>query len=438
MISKTCTRCGQDKPLSEFKSDSRRAGGKAASCKACNTGVGFVAAGELSDLGLYDQARALLAQAKAVDEVKAIQDKAAALREYARRAADRTLLIDATEIIFDAERKMGEMLIAQRQTVGFNCGSRGQLRGRDESGTTVSEAPVDERPKLAEVGITHKHSSRAQRLAALSPKDYQARIDAWRAEVAAGQVRVTVDLMKIGAEQQQREARRKLAIDLSNATAALASGRRYPAIYFDPPWKRKQGITDRSYENHYPTMTWDEIIEWARSMRDRLLDDAWGFMWIPRAHLLALHPAECLARNEDGELIAVTVKIPLAWAVADAMGFDAYSTCFVWTKTDEEHPDDIGSGILVRDQDEILLMFKKGRGLPKPASNEVEGSNHRERSKPLGHSRKPQFYREMIARMVGEGVPVLECFARHDEQFPLPEKWDAWGNQAQPQQEEVA
>jgi N6-adenosine-specific RNA methylase IME4 len=148
--------------------------------------------------------------------------------------------------------------------------------------------------------------------------------------------------------------------------------------------------------------------------------------------MLALHPVTYKIDIGGGKIIDVDVPTPLAWAVARALGADAYSTCFIWTKTNEEYPDDIGAGILVRDQDEVLLMFKKGRGLPKPKSSEIFGSNYRERSKPLGHSRKPQFYREMIAKMVGHGVPVLECFARHDERFPLPEGWDSWGNEAQP------
>lgn len=36
MAEKTCSRCHQSKPLSEFKSDSRKPDGKASSCKACN------------------------------------------------------------------------------------------------------------------------------------------------------------------------------------------------------------------------------------------------------------------------------------------------------------------------------------------------------------------------------------------------------------------
>ena len=237
--------------------------------------------------------------------------------------------------------------------------------------------------------------------------------------------------------EEGRQARRELAQNLSDKAAELTGTRLYPCIYFDPPWRRKQGTTDRSYENHYPTMDWDEILAWASSLRGRLLDDAWGFMWIPRAHLLALHPVSYTVEIDDGSRHDIKIKLPLAWAVARAMGFEAYSSSFVWTKTDEDHPDDIGSGLLVRDQDELLLMFRKGRGLPKPKTTEIFGSNHRERSRPLGHSRKPQFYRDMIAAMTG-GVPVLECFARHDAQFPLPPNWDAWGNEASPVQQEAA
>jgi N6-adenosine-specific RNA methylase IME4 len=182
-------------------------------------------------------------------------------------------------------------------------------------------------------------------------------------------------------------------------------------------------------------MTWDEILIWAASMREYLLDDAWGFMWMPRAHLLALHPVEYQMQTPAGEMWGASIPTPLSWAIARAMGFTGYSTCFDWTKTDEEHPDDIGMGILVRDQDELLLLFKKGRGCAKPARNEIFGSNHRERSKPLGHSRKPQHYREMIAKMVGDGVTVLECFVRHDERFPMPPGWDSMGNESQPKQQ---
>jgi len=209
--------------------------------------------------------------------------------------------------------------------------------------------------------------------------------------------------------------------------------RKFACVYADPAWSRKAGITDRSYENHYPTMTWDQIL--AMPIKNLLLPDAWVFLWMPRAHLLALHKVRREVVLDDGEVREAEIELPLAWAIASAWGCGAYSTCFIWTKTDEGNPDDQGLGLIVRDQDEVLCLFKRGRGLPKPSSTEKFGSNHRERSKPLGHSRKPEHYRRMISTMVGADrhghpVPVLELFARVDAEHPLPPRWEAWGNQA--------
>ncbi len=372
----------------------------------------------------YEAACRALADAVSVDEVMQIRDAAEMHAAAARIANNRQLEMQAVELRMRGTRKLGEIIGKQKEIDGLNKGGR--------PSKTPSQAEGVSAPKLQELGISHKLSHQAQKLAAVPEKEFESLVDTWRAESQVLDGRLTTDLMRIGAEQRQREARRDLQKELSDKTFELTGTRRYAAIYFDAPWRRKQGITDRSYENHYPTMTWDEIVAWATSMRARLLDDAWGFMWIPRAHAFALHPVTYEIVIDDGTVHDVEIKTPLGWAIARAMGFDAFSTCFVWTKTDEDHAEDAGMGILVRDQDELLLMFKKGRGNAKPASNEVHTSNHRERSRPLGHSRKPQHYREMIAKMVGEGVPVLECFARHNDQFPLPPAWDSWGNQAKP------
>ncbi len=372
----------------------------------------------------YEAACRALAEAVSVDEVIQIRDAAEMHAAAARIAGNRQLEMQAVELRMRGTRKLGEIIAKQKEAEGLNRG------GRPSSKTPSATEGVFV-PRLEELGVTHRLSHQAQKLAAVPAQEFEGLVETWRAESHALDGRLTTDLLRVGAEQRQREARRNLQKALSEKSLELTGERRYAAIYFDPPWQRKQGLTDRSYENHYPTMTWDEIVAWARLMRDRLLEDSWGFMWIPRAHAFALHPVTYEIVIDDGSVHDVEIKIPLGWAIARALGFDAYSTCFVWTKTDEEHSDDAGMGILVRDQDELLLMFKKGRGNAKPASHEVFGSNHRERSRPLGHSRKPQHYREMIARMVGDGVPVLECFARHDEQFPLPASWDAWGNEAQ-------
>ena len=389
---KTCTRCNQAKPLDNFKTDSRKPDGKASSCKACNTAVGYIATGTLAELGLYDQARALLAKAKAVDEVKTILDKTAALKEYARRAADRSLEIDATEIRFFAERRMGEMLIAQKETVGFNVGTRGQLKGKNPaSGEAEKEAPDDQRPTLADVGISSKLSSHAQKMAAVPEGEFQARVDAWRDEMAAGQTRVTMDLMKIGEEAQKKERRETRERVLGGIQLALPD-KKFGVIVSDPEWRfepysRDTGM-DRAADNHYSTSTTDVIA--ARPVADIAAPDCVLFLW------------------------ATVPMLPDALRVMDAWGFE-YKSSFVWVK------DRLGTGYWNRNQHELLLIGTRGNP-PAPAPGT------RERSvieAPVGaHSEKPDIVLEYIEGWYPT-LPKIELNARRARAG-----WTAWGLEA--------
>ena len=357
----------------------------------------------------YEVARAALAEAVRVDEVKVIRDKAVAIEAYARQARDRQLEADCVELRERATRRLGELLAAAK--------AEGRIsQGQPPKNSTGAEG--FSRVRLAEMGIDHKLSSQAQRKARVPEAEFEATLERMRAEVATG--RSPADAIRAKERDDYRTNARALAGELSETTALSPGGRKFPCIYADPGWKRKAGFGNRAYENHYATMSWDEIM--ALPVAQRLLPDAWVFIWLPRAHLLALHPVEI-----DTPIGRVTVKLPLAWAIARAWGCDDYSTCFIWTKTDDEHPDDHGTGLIVWDQDEILCLFKRGRGLPMPAGAEKVGSNHRER--PGAHSAKPAFYRDMISAMTG-GVPVLELFAREDDEHPLPANFFTWGNQS--------
>jgi hypothetical protein len=374
---------------------------------------------DMTGLAKYEAAERALADADTVDEVLEIRNQAEAWRAYAKQAKNRDLEVKAARIRFRAERRLGEMLLASDLAKG----------GRPKEKTCSDQEQVlDAPPTLAEAGIDRKLSSRAQRVATMDSAEFERALAQHAEEMRAGQGRVAMDLLKIGAEEKGRERRRDLAQVLSDVTAELPSGRQFPCAYIDCPWERKGGIGNRAYENHYPTMRWSEILTFLRGARDALLPDAWAFFWIPRAHLLALVETEIeVTIAATGEIVLGKVDVPLGWAIGHALGMDSYSTCFVWTKTDEQNPDDGGLGLIAWDQDELLLLFKRGQGLPKPAGSEKFGSNHRERARE--HSRKPDFYRHMITTMTG-GLPVLEMFARVDAEHPLPPDWRAWGNQA--------
>lgn len=386
----------------------------------------------MSELARYEAAERAIAAAEAVDEVLEIRSQAEAWRAYAKQAKNRELEVKAARIRFRAERRLGEMLLASDRAKGGRPSEK--TRSDPEQ---VFEAP----PTLAEAGIDRKLSSRAQRLAEMDRDEFERALERQAEEMRAGQGRVAMDLLKVGAEEKGRAHRRNLAAALSGQSAKLPAGPMVPALYLDPPWRRQGGIGDRAYENHYPTMTWPEILAYLRRVAPRLLPDSWAFMWIPRPHLLALVEIEVeVTIAATGGVTLARVEMPLAWACAQALAMDSYSTCFVWTKTDADFPDDSGSGLIAWDQDELLLLFKRGRGLPKPSGAEKFGSNHRER--PREHSRKPDHYRHMIATMVGcdaEGrpLPVLELFARVDAEHPLPPGWLAAGNQAEPRQDEI-
>lgn len=364
----------------------------------------------MNGLTRYDAACAALAAAVKADEVMQIHLEAKAIQAVARVAKNFDLEIDAVKLRTRAEVRLGEML-TEGEASGI-IASRGRQPKDSESESLT-------RATLKEIGIDPKLSARSRKLGGIGARAVNAMLDRMERESRErGRLAVNVIESEIG--RRNTATRRQLAQELSDASALSPTGRKFPVVYADPAWRRKAGIGNRAYENHYVTETWDEIL--SMPVAQRVLPDAWLYLWIPRAHLLALHPTEI-----ETPIGRTTVKLPLAWAVAQAWGFDAYSTCFIWTKTDEANPDDHGLGLIVWDQDEVLCLFKRGRGLPMPDTQFKVGSNHRERA--AGHSAKPTYYRDMINAMTG-GLPVLELFAREDEEHVLPANFFTWGNQS--------
>src|SRR3990167_2900425 len=94
-------------------------------------------------LGHYDAACQALAKAKSIDDVKAVRDAAAALRAYAKQAKNKDLEIDAAEIRIRAERRVGELMKAQRESVGLNVGKKGDPGGPEgtHAHTTTPHTP---------------------------------------------------------------------------------------------------------------------------------------------------------------------------------------------------------------------------------------------------------------------------------------------------------
>lgn len=153
-----------------------------------------VSQSEPSGLSHYDSARHALAIAKSLDEVVEIADKATAIREYARRAKDRQLQIDATEIVIRSERRLGEMLTEIKATTGLSPGGRPP----HDKFTGPDLRPVSSAPTLEEIGIDKNLSARAQKLAAVPEKTMESRIADWRQSASRDGERVSVNILKGG------------------------------------------------------------------------------------------------------------------------------------------------------------------------------------------------------------------------------------------------
>jgi hypothetical protein len=88
----------------------------------------MIKSGKGQSLIVYDRACRALAEAKAVDEVMAIRDEAAQLAAAARIANNQQAEADAVAIRMRATRRLGQLIAAQKKSVGLASG--GEHGGR--------------------------------------------------------------------------------------------------------------------------------------------------------------------------------------------------------------------------------------------------------------------------------------------------------------------
>src|SRR6266581_1717869 len=113
-------------------------------------------AGDGQPLARLELAPRLLAEARALDEVKVICDLAEAARAYARQARlGLEAQNDAAEIKLRAERRLGELIATLPKQDGGDA-----ARARSQAATEVP-------PRLDDLGISKSQSSRCQTIAAV-------------------------------------------------------------------------------------------------------------------------------------------------------------------------------------------------------------------------------------------------------------------------------
>lgn len=195
---------------------------------------------EAAPLARYDAMVTAIAAAKSVDEIKGIRDTAEAMRAAARVAKNKQAEIDLAEIRFRGERRLGEMMAAQRDA---------GLMAQGANPNWVAEKP--DRPiTLAEAGIDKNLADRARKFAAIPEAEFDNTIANWRDRVEDENERVTVNLLASGEKHvrgtlgtgenewytptEHLDAARKVLgkIDLDPASSEIANRKVKAAAFF--------------------------------------------------------------------------------------------------------------------------------------------------------------------------------------------------------------
>ncbi|GHU54862.1 hypothetical protein AGMMS49975_15840 [Clostridia bacterium] len=308
---------------------------------------------------------AVRAEIRAIERLKLADDVRAQKKEEAQYIA---------EVVIDAEMRIGELLKSIKAESG---GDR-----RSENFKEGSAAPLETQKQKARetVGISTDQAKRFMKLAENRELVEQAKTEARENDDIVSRSFVLEKIKRAECEAKRRELQFTQPQPLSG---------KFDVIYADPPWKYDFSETEKwAVENHYPTMSLEEI----KNIPIPAQDNAVLLLW------------------------TTAPKLQDAFSVISAWGF-TYKTCAVWNKV---RP---GMGYWFLGQHELLLVATRGQFKPPVAEARVASVYTESRTQ---HSKKPDYYYDLIEKMFPEGR-YLEMFARQKYN----ERWSVWGNQVE-------
>jgi hypothetical protein len=115
-------------------------------------------------LVIFAEARRQIDDATTTDQVNRILALATGLAAAARQASDKEMEAEAEVLRFEAERRLGQLMEAQKTTIGFNEGAKG---------SRVKGARVSDKPTLAEAGIDKNLANRARKACAVAESEVE-------------------------------------------------------------------------------------------------------------------------------------------------------------------------------------------------------------------------------------------------------------------------
>lgn len=178
-----------------------------------------------------------------------------------------------------------------------------------------------------------------------------------------------------------------MQIDIYNTS------QKYQIIYADPPWRYggSGGTKWSPAKNYYPTMSFNELKNLDKTIKNISDENCLLFMWVVSAEL-----DRC-------------IEIGKTW------GFEYITVAFVWYKQRANVGNYTMSGC------ELCLLFKKGK-IP---SDRVRNPGQKQfySEKISYHSHKPEEFANRINKLFPKSKKI-ELFARDEK-----EGFDCWGNE---------
>lgn len=315
------------------------------------------------------EARNALAKAKTVNEAKGIRDKAEAARVYLA--------------------SIGESLEAQNECVEIKIWAEWRLaeildelfpQGGDHK-SRLQRVTL----KMADVGVSRVQSHRFRTVRhTLHLHEVEKHIAATKAAKRELSSRGLFKIAKQRIAQAKADEPQIIGVDGIVQKLSDLDGKKFACVYADPPWSYGNQGTRAATDNHYSTMTVDEIA--ALPVADYVADDAHLHLWTTNAFLFE------------------------AKQIIEAWGFE-YRSVLLWVKPQ------LGIGNYWRVSHEFLLLGIRGK-----APFRTHDQQSWIQADRIGHSKKPQVFRQAV--MKASQGPYLELFGRE-----AVEQWTVFGDQ---------
>ncbi len=309
-----------------------------------------------TELVRFEAARRALADARTIDEVKDVRDKAEALRLYMKQAGHGLeMQNDVAEIKLRAERRAGELLEESLQ------------HGGDPTLRDV---------RLRDIGISEVQSHRWQAEASVPEEDFERHVTEVK---SSGGELTSVGLLRL-AKSHRRDGERSADVERISGVSPLEDIQPHSTIVLDPPW-------DWGDEG--------DVSQFGRA-RPR-------YATMPLTDIAAL-PIERLSEPNAHIYLWITNRsLPKGFNLLDRWGF-RYITMLTWCKPS------IGMGNYFRGSTEQVLFGVRGS----LALQRHDVGTWFQAPRGNEHSAKPDSLYELVERC--SPGPWLELFARHERQ----------------------